>query len=146
MTTNCPFCDPGALGYRIVHTGTFVRIVVPREPATDRHFLLMPMAHRPEFCGLNADELAELQELVRLLRDRLRTPQSVGYNLLSNNGGPGADQHVGHFHQHVLLREVGAVSPFAVLNGTTERHHFTSDELLEHCASIRQKLSSLTPS
>jgi ATP adenylyltransferase len=140
MATNCPFCDPSALGYRIVHTGTFVRIVVPRDPATDRHFLLIPMAHRPEFCDMSADELAELQDLVRLLRDRLRTPRSVGYNLLSNNGGPDADQHVGHFHQHVFLREASAVSPFAVLNGTASQCHFTSDELLEHCASIGQKL------
>jgi ATP adenylyltransferase len=140
MATNCPFCDPSGLGYRIVHTGTFVRIVVPLEPATDRHFLLIPMVHRPEFCDLNADELAELQDLVHLLRDCLRTPQSVGHNLLSNNGGSSADQHVGHFHQHVFLREAGAVSPFAVLNGTADQYHFTSDELLEHCASIRQKL------
>jgi diadenosine tetraphosphate (Ap4A) HIT family hydrolase len=117
MATNCPFCDRSALDHRIVHTGACVRVVVPREPATDRHFLLIPMAHRREFCDLSSAELAELQELMRLLRDRLRTSQSVGYTLLSNNGGLGADQHVA-------------------------RYHFTSSELLEHCASIRQALGS----
>ena len=137
----CPFCNTQALEERIIYTTDIMYVLVPSKPASLKHLLIIPKAHRPTYLDLTLLEIGELQQNVRLIVDKLSDKQSTtGYNLVSNNGTVQADQHVPHFHQHLFIRSLDEPSPFSVLNGTADAPRL-SQTLAEHARALHIRLT-----
>lgn len=119
--SNCPFCD-SAEQYRYVTEGELIRVIYPKAPACRYHVLIVPKRHVSQIDTLSEAEAAEAFALIKQINAAAlsRLPGYVGYNLLSNNGGPAVRQHVPHCHVHMFLRLADEVSdPFAPHDSAT---------------------------
>jgi ATP adenylyltransferase len=101
----CPFCDTEQTYRHVIETER-MRVIYPKAPGCKFHVLITPKRHVETFDQLNVDEVKEAHELVQKLVGIVRSNYAdfVGYNLLSNNGGPAVRQHIMHSHLHVFLR------------------------------------------
>lgn len=108
----CPFCDTSQSYRFIVETET-MRALYPKAPAGKYHVLLTPKRHVEHFDLLNPKEMADMLLLVQKLVAAVKSnaPDFIGYNVLSNNGGPAVRQHVMHSHTHLFLRLDGEPNP-----------------------------------
>lgn len=105
MNTLCPFCDP-AQKYRQLTETKLVQAMYAKSPACKYHVLLMPKRHVRFFDDMTKAEEIELYSLLQYIvrQARKKLPDFIGYNLLSNNGGPQVRQRVPHCHVHLFLR------------------------------------------
>ncbi len=141
-TTDCPFCDE-TQRYRTIVESAHMRAIYPKAPACQYHVLLMPKRHCAHFDELKNEEVAELhdllQKLVAVAKENI--PDFIGYNLLSNNGGPAVRQRVMHCHMHVFLRSKSDID-----DPVMGKHSGTPPELSEsdmkNLADLRKWLSS----
>lgn len=102
----CPFCDPSQ-SYRSIIDGDGMRVIYPKNPACAYHVLIVPKQHISSIDGLDSNQFIEIQKLLKKLvtiAKRQLGQDFVGFQLLSNNGGPQVNQHVMHAHIHVFLR------------------------------------------
>jgi diadenosine tetraphosphate (Ap4A) HIT family hydrolase len=107
METSCPFCN--LLANRIVLASQYALAFADSFPVTEGHTLVIPIRHVASIYDLTAAEQADLWELVRQVRLRLRKkPAPDGFNI-GVNDGPAAGQTIDHAHIHVIPRRQGDV-------------------------------------
>lgn len=139
MRNTCPFCDT-AQKYRYIMETDSVLAMYAKSPACRYHILLMPKRHAPTLDSLNESEILELHQTLQTLVDRARSklPGFIGYNVLSNNGGPAVRQRVPHCHVHLFLRVAEEnADPFTV------QHKATASELTAEQMSNLKELQQI---
>ncbi len=104
-TTPCPFCDEKQ-SYRYILGLEKVRAIYPKSAACKYHVLIIPKRHVASLDLLSKQEILESHDLLQGLvaGAKKNIPDFIGYNLLSNNGGPAVSQQVMHCHMHLFLR------------------------------------------
>ena len=101
----CPFCTLPPK--RVIDSGVFGVVIRDGFPVSPGHTLVIPKRHVGSFFELQADEQAELLELLHSAKstiDKEFSPQ--GYNIGINDGSV-AGQTVPHLHIHLIPRYVG---------------------------------------
>jgi len=106
---HCVFCDEMAIG-RATATLRTVFAIRDQYPVADRHSLIIPFRHTPDFFTMTTDERNDAFELVERLRQNLLNddPSVLGFNL-GMNCGQAAGQTVMHAHIHLIPRRAGDV-------------------------------------
>jgi diadenosine tetraphosphate (Ap4A) HIT family hydrolase len=106
---SCAFCDE-AFRERAIEQTDLVVAVEDRYPVTDGHVLIAPKRHTPDYFSMTQAERRETDDLLRLLRNRMRAKDhSVeGFNV-GTNSGEVAGQTVPHAHVHLMPRRRGDV-------------------------------------
>jgi len=79
-------------------------------PITDLHTLVIPRRHAATYFDLQRDELLACDDLIRELRDLIRTQDALveGFNI-GLNAGEVAGQTIFHCHFHIIPRRRGDV-------------------------------------
>lgn len=136
--TLCPFCDT-TQNYRYVYEGNLLRAIYPKAPACRHHVLLVPKRHVQQLDQLTVAESAELFSMLRYVVGKATAglPGFIGFNILSNNGGPAVRQHVPHCHMHVFLRTAQDHSD-PLRPGDSNTPPPLSDEQLTNMHELRQ--------
>lgn len=103
---NCPFCKIEKKN--IWEDGRLVFAVKDQHPVTEGHLLIIPKAHRANYFELSTDELTEVNELLKICRNRILSQDSSveGFNIGANCGEV-AGQTVFHCHIHLIPRRKG---------------------------------------
>lgn len=105
--TDCPFCSLPS--ERIIESNAHALVVADAFPISVGHTLIIPRRHLSSFFELNSDEVADVYELLRWMKDRLDEKlQPGGYNIGVNIGGV-AGQTIAHAHVHLIPRYLGDV-------------------------------------
>lgn len=79
-------------------------------PISPGHTLVVPKRHVGSLFDLSVEEIADVWQLVRVVRDRLRLQQSPdGFNI-GLNDGVAAGQTILHAHVHVVPRYSGDIT------------------------------------
>jgi histidine triad (HIT) family protein len=105
---SCVFCDivAGDASAEGVFEDDLTLAFMDTSPASDGHVLVIPKRHQPDVFSLEEPETDAVWHstllVARAIRDALRPD---GMNLLQSNGRI-ANQHVMHFHLHVIPRYV----------------------------------------
>ncbi|HVO86865.1 MAG TPA: HIT family protein [Candidatus Binatia bacterium] len=102
----CPFCDP-AQAYRQLAETPLVKAIYPKDPACAYHILLVPKAHRRTLDELSSQEVSQVFQLLKRIVKTCSKAlgiEFIGYQILSNNGGPAVNQRVEHCHVHLFIR------------------------------------------
>ena len=103
---NCPFCD-SKQSYRFIFEGSQLRVMYPKNPGCSYHVLIVAKQHISSLEKLPVSCFEELGQTIKLLDATAKKElgdKYLGYNLLSNNGGPAVSQYVDHCHIHMFLR------------------------------------------
>jgi diadenosine tetraphosphate (Ap4A) HIT family hydrolase len=105
---DCVFCD-------LITRGDFVAsndLAVAFHdafPLNEKHCLVVPRRHEPDFLALTPEEQAAIWALVPVVRRHIEASgMPDGYNL-GVNVGEAAGQTVAHAHLHVIPRRLGDV-------------------------------------
>lgn len=103
----CPFC-PDRLKNRIVAEHGSMWAIEDGYPVTERHLLIIPKRHSPDWLALTEQESRDADTLVRILCRRLAQANSriTGFNI-GMNCGASAGQTVFHAHIHLIPRRDG---------------------------------------
>ncbi len=82
-------------------------VLIPLEPLTDGHCLIIPKAHYTTLLDMPATLGAELVSIAKKQSLRLiKEKKAEGFNLVQNNFRAGG-QEVDHVHFHVIPRKLG---------------------------------------
>lgn len=125
----CPFCGTSE-SYRFLLESEQARIIYPKNPALQLHFLISPKRHVMQLHQLESSEFLEMHGLLKALELYIARnyPSLMGYNLLSNNGSPSVNQQVPHAHMHVFFRQTGDPDPM-IRSKHTDPADFTEEQL-----------------
>lgn len=126
---DCTLCIGNFSSNQILFEGIHCIVIYPLEPAVYGHIMIVPKRHVPFFAEMNEEEMLEVKSLMQQIHIKFKEEKhSVGYNLLSNNGGEGVGQHVLHTHLHMFVRFKNDINPFKVLSKSIEKKIFTPEE------------------
>jgi len=100
----CPFCK--LKNYLVA--GNLAFVVEDKHPVSPGHLLIIPKAHRLDYFALSAEELSEMNSLIKTCRDQIlaRDKTVQGFNIGVNCGAV-AGQTVFHCHIHLIPRRPG---------------------------------------
>jgi len=106
---DCPFCPPNVAG-RIIERHGSVFAILDKHPVCEGHTLIVPFQHTPDFFSMTAQEHRDAEDLIRVMRDRIRTSDAsvTGFNI-GMNCGQAAGQTIMHAHIHLIPRRPGDV-------------------------------------
>lgn len=140
VSSFCPFCDK-TQEFRFMADTLHAKVIYPKSPAVDLHFLIVPKRHVQQFHELSKEELYGMHSLLNTLHDFVSSEYTnfEGYNLLSNNGSPSVNQQVPHAHMHAFFRRAGDPDPFTSSKHTA--HIDFTDNQLKFIASLKNKLN-----
>jgi ATP adenylyltransferase len=111
--------DSDDRAHHIVWRGGRSAVVLNRYPYNNGHLLVAPLAHKGELDELSADELLDLQEVVRRCVRVLRAKMTPdGFNVGLNLGRTAGAGLPGHLHWHVVPRWNGDTNFMPVLGDT----------------------------
>ena len=105
----CVFCRmvAGEIPVAKVYEDEVVLAFLDIAPISDGHTLVIPKRHCSTIHECAPDVLADVaSRLGRIAGAVVKTMESDGYNVLSNNGGA-AGQVVDHLHFHIIPRRTG---------------------------------------
>ena len=104
---DCPFCYQN-IRERIVAEKGSMAAIPDGFPVTEGHCLIIPRRHTPDYFSLTRRELADADELLRVLKDRVTggDPSVTGFNV-GVNCGLDAGQTILHAHIHLIPRRAG---------------------------------------
>jgi histidine triad (HIT) family protein len=99
----CPFCAivAGEAPATIVHEWPYALAIVPLEPVTEGHTLVLPKAHTEDFTTSTDGLLWAMVGAAKLARK-----MGGDVNLITSRG-PAATQSVFHLHMHLVPRREG---------------------------------------
>jgi len=100
---DCPFCAivAGEEPATIVHEWPYALAIVPLEPVTEGHTLVLPKAHTKDFTTSMDGLLWAMVGAAKLARK-----MGGDVNLITSRG-PAATQSVFHLHLHLVPRREG---------------------------------------
>lgn len=138
----CDFCSADVDTLQEVYRGNKIKVLYPRRPLVEHHFLIMPIEHKEHIDELSSMESEELFAVVKKVASILTSSHNLsGYNLLVNTGEK-AGQTVNHAHVHFWGRYDGEpISPQDVLNDP-QKYALTKIESIE-LESIVHKIKQL---
>lgn len=103
----------------ILHRGKRCFVIMNIYPYNNGHLMVIPYCHRSDICSVDAEESAELWELVCLSKHILNTAfHPDGFNIGINQGrsaGAGIDTHL---HVHIVPRWSGDTNFMTVVGKT----------------------------
>jgi ATP adenylyltransferase len=106
---DCPFCwtKPG----QAMQENNLAIVLKDKFPVTERHVLVVPKRHTPDYFDLGTAELRACQQLLGEARVvLLQQDQSIlGFNV-GINSGTDAGQTIMHTHIHLIPRRAGDVA------------------------------------
>ena len=104
---DCPFCSEN-INPQIIEEYGSVFAIEDNYPVTTGHLLIIPRRHTPDFFSMTAEETADAEHLLRLLRDKILCQDSTvtGFNV-GVNCGVSAGQTILHAHIHLIPRRDG---------------------------------------
>lgn len=106
---DCPFCGIEKTDRVIERSGTMVAIR-DKYPVTERHTLIIPLRHTPDYFSLTPEEKNDLDDLIHRLKGTISEadPQVTGFNI-GVNCGVSAGQTIMHAHIHLIPRRDGDI-------------------------------------
>lgn len=141
---NCVFCRivDGTRSAHFVHRSALVVAFMDqfRQPEDPGHVLVIPVGHIENIYGIDDTLGAEIFRVHARIARAVKTAfDPDGISTWSSNG-PGANQEVPHFHQHVYPRRTGRPFPQTIKIPEVP----VSDEILARGAErIREQLARL---
>lgn len=105
----CPFCGIEKTDRVIERSGTMVAIR-DKYPVTERHTLIIPLRHTPDYFSLTPEEKNDLDDLIHRLKGTISEadPQVTGFNI-GVNCGVSAGHTIMHAHIHLIPRRDGDI-------------------------------------
>ncbi len=107
---NCPFCAiaAGQLPAHLLHEDEHFLVILDIYPIRPAHVLLVSREHAPHLSDLSLSARERLVELAERIQRALRASGHGrdGINIMINDG-PASNQHVPHFHLHLVPRRLG---------------------------------------
>ena len=105
----CPFCDP--IEEKIVDRNELALALVDEYPVTDKHHLIIPIRHAPNYFDLGSAEQNACSQLLVAMQKKLceQDDSIAGFNV-GINTGDAAGQTIPHCHIHLIPRRTGDVS------------------------------------
>lgn len=97
----------------------FSQVVVNKFPYNNGHLLVLPLRHCGNLLELTEDEYFDLQNVIRICFEALKTiynPQ--GFNLGLNHGAAGGAGIPDHIHYHIVPRWYGDLNFFPLIAET----------------------------
>ena len=128
----CPFCDylAGVKGCAFIRRNQLVSSFVNRAQYELGAILIVSNAHLATLLDLPADTLAEIGAESQLLGKALiKEFGAIGLNVFQNNGIH-ANQHVPHYHMHLVPRYPGSDSTKIYQQGAYEPISISEQTLL----------------
>jgi len=106
VESRCPFCSTSDL--TLLLENRLAVVVNDRYPVTDRHLLIIPRRHTPDYFDLGSAEVRACQHLLAEARALLLAQDAsiLGFNV-GINSGTVAGQTVMHCHVHLIPRRPG---------------------------------------
>lgn len=104
---DCPFCN---IEYeRIIKKSQYSLAFFDSYPVNRGHVLIVPKRHEADYFKLEAEEKADMANLIEYVKDYLQTKYSPdGFNI-GINIGEAAGQSIFHCHIHIIPRYKGDV-------------------------------------
>ncbi|GAB7141277.1 HIT domain-containing protein [Deferribacterales bacterium RsTz2092] len=100
----------------VVHRGHVAFVVMNIYPYNNGHVMLMPYRHIPDILEFTGEEMAEMDALLRLSIQAIRSALSPeGFNIGYNIGTAAGAGIAGHIHQHIVPRWNGDTNFMPVL-------------------------------
>jgi diadenosine tetraphosphate (Ap4A) HIT family hydrolase len=138
---DCSLCSGGITNSQLLYENELMYVVYPRKPQVYGHLMIVPKRHVHLYGDITNQEAISLKEIVHHILSKFTTSnQTIGFNLLSNNGSEEVDQHVPHVHIHMFVRFQNDVNPFKVLSKKIPREDLTKTEWKKRANEIRQLL------
>ena len=108
LMKDCIFCNPPE--DRVFLRNDLAHALWDAFPVTERHALIIPNRHTPDYFTLTTDELLACDDLLRKARDvtQISDPAVRGFNIGANIGAV-AGQTIFHCHFHLIPRRNGDV-------------------------------------
>jgi ATP adenylyltransferase len=102
----CPFCSSDKRN--LILENSLAIVLNDRYPVTDRHLLIVPKRHTPDYFDLGSAEVRACQQLLAKARVLLLEQDTsiLGFNVGINTGAV-AGQTVMHCHVHLIPRRLG---------------------------------------
>lgn len=140
---NCILCKGGFSKDQILFEDTHSYIIYPLRPKTYGHFMVIPKRHLPIYNELSDVEVISFKNLITHVFSILKNKENaIGYNILSNNGGPKVGQSVNHLHFHVFIRFPNDVNPFKILSKEIPAESLSEEEWMLKSDLFRQMFHS----
>lgn len=103
----CLFCEKRDIRTEFIYENESVFVLYDQYPVNKGHCLIIPKRHIVEYFDLERDELLDVDEAIRHMKDILSAKyQPDGYNIGVNNG-KAAGQTIMHLHIHLIPRYEG---------------------------------------
>lgn len=107
--SGCPFCARLDEGLQILHSNRAAACFADGFPLSDGHLLIVPRRHVARLEELDAEEWADVFDLVHLVCRTAASRGDVDGVNVGVNSGAAAGQTVDHAHVHVIPRRLGDV-------------------------------------
>lgn len=103
----CHFCDLAEGNEELLVDTEYFYAVHDTAPVAKGHALIIPKQHIISFFDLDEDQIVELFEAIRMVKDILEEEYHPdGYNI-GVNEGLAAGRSINHFHVHLIPRYAG---------------------------------------
>ncbi len=140
----CQFCNKETLVKQSVYIGKDIQIILPRNPISNMHLIILTKRHVKNFIGLKSEELLEIQNLIRKITDTSNLSQKYAEHNIIINSGSSAGQHINHFHLHIFFRHPKEIfSPLDALSKKVDKKRYTEDEWQNLFRRIKNLLTSI---
>ena len=145
ISTECPFCEEGALETRIIFKDNLVVAFPTNIPITPGHILISPNRHVSNIDELTDEELKALRNLIVKIKHSLKKSlYAEGFNIAWNEGEV-AGQSVNHLHIHIVPRKMGDTGiheydPRKFLYRSGSRNESPDSELREIAKLVRHSM------
>jgi len=102
----------------LLHRGKLACVILNRFPYNTAHVMVCPVRHVGDFTDLKAEELAEIDALLkRVLKTIGKAYEPQGFNIGLNLGKPSGGSLDSHIHYHVVPRWTGDTNFMPVISG-----------------------------
>ena len=104
----CLFCNKSK--QKIIYSSNFMFVVKDSFPVTKQHTLIIPHRHVSNFFDLNANELDDLNKILKEQRKKLlKLDKNITAFNIGVNAGVDAGQSIMHCHIHLIPRRKGDI-------------------------------------
>ena len=104
----CLFCNKSK--QKIIYSSNFMFVVKDSFPVTKQHTLIIPQRHVSNFFDLNANELDDLNKILKEQRKKLlKLDKNITAFNIGVNAGVDAGQSIMHCHIHLIPRRKGDI-------------------------------------
>lgn len=101
----------------LVHRGKECFCILNKYPYNGGHLMVAPNGHKADISGLSGEEMLEVMEIARDMKELLeKIMNPEGFNLGVNLGKSAGAGLIGHFHLHIVPRWNGDTNFMPVIS------------------------------